>query len=551
MLSFASGAEELNPLVVENWELGALRVTPFFNVGEAIILLPQMPGANVSINGPQVGSCDMQTVCFFGAPPCTLEGWQSMGEYDLNRPPPSRDATGAGPMSFALRPSSGPSAMSRALQDAPPPAAAIVELAARAERVVPEARRVDVTVVWGIRTPKSTPLIGAPPEFWRFDPLFEPSNPWAQRAIFDLCEHQPEELEITKKKCWILYFHSWIRQNAGARFPTRNFDAEILRWYPQSLHAPNNLWFVGNKVKAMKIAFYVNIDRYGSSATILEGKKRWDSFVDASNARSSVTANQAFHTAQAWVRAEAEQAIVASTVDTILISTICGFLGMLLFTGDPMLAFIVLFLVLEIICGLAFFITAVMGWRIGPVEVISLVVFVGYSVTYSLHIAHSYAEVRADNGEMLANELKARRRALEAGRISGPAELPPLTERELRRARTRMALLQVGAATLSSALSTVGSSLFLLLCTLNIFVKLGAVVMAVTVLSIAFALLALPAAMVLLGPSPDPCYAQYTRLLLHACFDAASGRCGKGSKDGPELVAWAPDEPLVTGRVVG
>ena len=33
-----------------------------------------------------------------------------------------------------------------------------------------------------------------------------------------------------------------------------------------------------------------------------------------------------------------------------------------------------------------------MGWALGAVEVIALIVFMGYAVTYSLHIAHKYGD---------------------------------------------------------------------------------------------------------------------------------------------------------------
>merc|ERR1719399_1514782 len=66
--------------------------------------------------------------------------------------------------------------------------------------------------------------------------------------------------------------------------------------------------------------------------------------------------------------------------------------------------------------------------------------------------------------------------------------------------RTRFALQRMGGAALGSATTTVGSSFFLLFCTLQVFTKLGAVVIAVTFLSILFALLPLPAILVYGGP---------------------------------------------------
>eukprot|EP00747_Dinoflagellata_sp_TGD_P008907 gnl/TRDRNA2_/TRDRNA2_118505_c0_seq1.p1 gnl/TRDRNA2_/TRDRNA2_118505_c0~~gnl/TRDRNA2_/TRDRNA2_118505_c0_seq1.p1 ORF type:complete len:253 (+),score=32.33 gnl/TRDRNA2_/TRDRNA2_118505_c0_seq1:24-761(+) len=197
---------------------------------------------------------------------------------------------------------------------------------------------------------------------------------------------------------------------------------------------------------------------------------------------------------------------------------------MVVFTRDPGLSFIVLGLVLGIISGLAFFMIVVMDWDIGPVEVISLVVFVGYSVTYALHIAHNYSEVEEDDPDVqmgLASRGYASCDSPAAGETKVTASKAvsrrccclPRSESEkyrrrrtdaIRRERTRLAMMNIGGATLSSAASTMGSSTFLLLCTLTIFVKLGIVVIAVTILSITFALVALPAALVVLGPDSEP-----------------------------------------------
>jgi hypothetical protein len=66
--------------------------------------------------------------------------------------------------------------------------------------------------------------------------------------------------------------------------------------------------------------------------------------------------------------------------------------------------------------------------------------------------------------------------------------------------RTRFALQRMGGASLGSATTTVGSSFFLLFCTLQVFTKLGTVVIAVTFLSILYALLPLPAILIYAGP---------------------------------------------------
>lgn len=333
--------------------------------------------------------------------------------------------------------------------------------------------------------------------------------------MLNLCSELPSELLIVQSRCWIESFRGWLIPERD-RFPTREFDRWIASWYPTAISAGLDLWIVNRKVAAAQMRFYVNFDKNRPALEILEYKRAWDHNIDRLNARASVTANRAFHTTQAWVRAEAEISVVASTAATIVISACCGFLGVFLFTRDPILAAIVLALVLGVIAGLAFFMVVVMDWAIGPIEVIALVVFLGYSVTYSLHVAHNYSEILCDDPRLLVN---LRTLPSDGGEeLSGWRAYEPA---DIRLVRTRLAVMHVGGATLSSAVSTLGSSAFLLFGVMKIFAKLGGVVIAVTALSICCALIALPVTLMLIGPSPDPCYARAVR---HAVMGRRSER---------------------------
>lgn len=190
-----------------------------------------------------------------------------------------------------------------------------------------------------------------------------------------------------------------------------------------------------------------------------------------------------------------------------------------------------------------------MDWSIGPIEVICLVIFVGYSVTFGLHVAHNYAEVTISNPDLMSNyalskklktmggkawdedSLKEVEKSVEKSMRDAKRDMKgmetmikedleiegdkttanQLTKKELRIGRTRIAVLHVGGAILSAAVSTVGSSIFLLLCTLTIFNKIGAVVITVTILSVLVTLISLPAALILMGPGLDPCYKRIPR----------------------------------------
>merc|ERR1712196_2706 len=124
-----------------------------------------------------------------------------------------------------------------------------------------------------------------------------------------------------------------------------------------------------------------------------------------------------------------------------------------------------------------------MGWEVGPIETIALIVFIGYATTYSLHIAHKYGAKEAlfepTNG------------------LEGDAAV--------RYQRTSFAMKSIGGAALGSAFTTASCSIFLLFCTLEIFQKVGGVIIAVTLLSILIALIPLPATLLSLGPSKPGC----------------------------------------------
>merc|ERR1719428_171599 len=61
-------------------------------------------------------------------------------------------------------------------------------------------------------------------------------------------------------------------------------------------------------------------------------------------------------------------------------------------------------------------------------------------------------------------------------------------------------MMSIANAALGSAMTTAGSSFFLVLCSLTVFTKLGIMCLTVTLLSILVALFPLPAALLTFGP---------------------------------------------------
>jgi hypothetical protein len=109
------------------------------------------------------------------------------------------------------------------------------------------------------------------------------------------------------------------------------------------------------------------------------------------------------------------------------------------------------------------------GWTFGVVEAIGLIVFVGFSVDYSLHIIEAYNQ-------------------------SG---------HQARFDRVREALLQAGSAVFSAGVTSLGAGIFILFCSIKVFVQFGIVVILNTCLSMLFSLCFLCAVLMVIGPTDN------------------------------------------------
>lgn len=428
------------PLLLEEWETGDTMLKPMTE------LQATLQRANTQ------ASCGFNEICFCGTYVCKLAAdFQRVNDITLS----------------SLTPLSGGRLLSG--------------------WTVASDQRATVDVVFGIRVIETNPLLGQPDmdSRWEFLDSFVPSQPWAQRNMYYFCEDLPESLRAVQKNCWIQDFRNWLVQR-NERFPTlqENFDNLLNQFAAGGLtgvaSSKDFLWVRDGMLKASYMAFSVDVYKYADTDTAIEYMEMWDGHITTWNDEASRFARGAWHTSQLWVRAEAQRELISSTVTTLLIVLGLAFLGMLVFTVDLVLALFVVLSTIGVLCFLAFFIIVLMAWPIGPIEVIALIVFIGYAVTYSLHVAHKYGGRAALSGDKPSSEMSE--------------------NSVIRYQRTNFALGSIGTAALGSAATTVGCAVFLVFCTLTIFQKLGGVVLAVTVMSIVTALAPLPALLLIMGP---------------------------------------------------
>lgn len=353
--------------------------------------------------------------------------------------------------------------------------------------------RAGVDVVVGIEVLVSAKLLGKM-DFslgsgWQFLERFDASHHWTQRNLCSFCDDLPDKLRVTQKLCWIDDFRKYVH-NANERFPIASkykFEELMSTFLHNGLTGISSskdfLWVQDGKVVASRLQFAIDVSNFAATSEALEHQAMWDDYVSTWNLNAQNSARGAWQTSSLWVRAEAQSKLISSTAVTLVIVMVLAGAFMVLFTFDLVLSLSVVVASMVVECGLASFIINLMGWSIGPIEVIALIVFIGYAVTYSLHIAHRYGsdEVAEESPEHAEFDVDA-------------------PQADIRLKRVISAFKSIGFAAIGSAITTIGCSIFLLFCTLTIFKKLGGVVLAVTLMSITVAMVPLPAALLICGP---------------------------------------------------
>jgi hypothetical protein len=199
----------------------------------------------------------------------------------------------------------------------------------------------------------------------------------------------------------------------------------------------------------------------------------WADLVDEVAAEAPVGLQTVYQTALlGWAWMPSEQAFVDNAIQGMGIASSFAFLALLVSTGDLLVAVIATFsiagIVMSVMCAIF-----LMGWVMGVAESVALVILVGFSVDYVVHLGNSYIE-SAQHGHCNTREQ-----------------------------RMTFALREMGVSVLAGAITTFGSSVFLWACISVFFVKF-ATLMALTVsMSLVWATWFFPSIMMLIGPEDD------------------------------------------------
>lgn len=405
---------------------------------------------------------------------------------------------------------------------------------------VPPEKRVEVNIIFGIKYNIQNRLLGTSKAAkWQFLDTYRPENPWAQRTMLDICEGLPASLMVVNTRCWLSGFRD-MRLANGKDFPVRSdedFHALAIAYVKASstggYQSADFVLLKNGKIVATYISAFMDVRVDGPATVSVELKAAWDAyFVGLNSMTADSSVKGMWHTSSLWVRTEAEKMIVNSGAASMATNLFVVFFGVVLFTRSMVLAFIVMMLVACVTIDLLFFMVMIMGWKLGAIEVLCLNQFVGMSVDYSLHVAHEYHSChislddvpediaeedrpntrhthnkRANSFEGTMSEEGDEKFVMKASTYKKPRfqtdhhkELRKHHKATERFERARFALECMGSPLLGSAVTTIGCAMFLLPCTLAIFYKIGVVVIAVATFAVVYAVLPLPAILMIVGP---------------------------------------------------
>uniref|UniRef100_A0A7S1U3D8 SSD domain-containing protein n=2 Tax=Phaeomonas parva TaxID=124430 RepID=A0A7S1U3D8_9STRA len=160
-----------------------------------------------------------------------------------------------------------------------------------------------------------------------------------------------------------------------------------------------------------------------------------------------------------------QEAIIAEAFTGIALSLFLAFCVMSIATGNWLISLMATTTIATMVIGVIAF-TVWNGWKLGVIEAVIYVMVVGMSVDYTVHLSDAYLE----------------------------------SKKKTRRDRTRDMLFKMGVSVVSGAISTLGSSCFLLATYIIFFRKFGTFILFVISQSLVYSLVFFTALLNLMGP---------------------------------------------------
>jgi len=316
-----------------------------------------------------------------------------------------------------------------------------------------------------------------------FDNDFDVSSTTGQQFIYDTCQDLKTKERVYKVYCFMESYKTW-RLQSNNTFPAdfSAVPAEQKTQFTKSLgdFAVSSLgsYFYRKKhvgldlnsldLKFVKVTATTNTKLFLPHAITNLEYERWEDYSSALNAKAPAgITNCKQSTVFSWAWMLSEVAFVSNAIKGMLISVAISFAMLIISTRDVVISAFAIVTIAGIVSCVSGFIY-IMGWEMGVTESISLVILVGFSVDYVVHLGNSFIESQATD----------------------------------RKERMRDSLKEIGVSVLGGALTTFGSSQLLWFCVSTFFFKFAALMSLTIFFSLTWALVFFSATCMAFGPQP-------------------------------------------------
>jgi len=272
--------------------------------------------------------------------------------------------------------------------------------------------------------------------------------------------------------CFIDTFKTYV-ESKGVSFPVPEADfLTHLKDYTQNSSAGQDE-LITKRVGLIKdrlryVSFKVIGGDYVAAVKMMPRYDDWQDIIKNYSGTAPHGVNNPFQTSTFWLWMVSEEALVKNALEGIGIAGTISFVVLVISTLNIILATYAIICILGIIIS----VMAVMffnGWDFGTAESIAVVILIGFSVDYVVHLCHAFIDSHSRD------------------KVN----------------RTRDALAKMGFSILGGAVTTFGDGCMLFFCTIIFFYKFAWIVTSTIFFAVVWSLIFLPALLMIIGPQED------------------------------------------------
>lgn len=292
-----------------------------------------------------------------------------------------------------------------------------------------------------------------------------------QQRILDICNDLKTHNLVKDQQvtCWIEDFLN--AQNGGSPVAEANFYTELENYLNtitgSNQYNDNQIGYVNGRLYFFMITASTNLEPFTGYEEMWPVYEKWEALVQDYNENSPEGVNNAYQTARyQWAFLVTEKEMVNSAVQGIIISLAFAYIVLTLSTLNIVISSYAILCISCIVVSVIA-IMQLAGWQLGIIEAIAIVIIIGFSVDYVVHLANHYVEsVYKDKFRRMQDSLTG-----------------------------------VGISIVSGAITTLGSSLPLFFALIVFFNKFAILMLSTILFSLYSAMVIFVSINLLIGPS--------------------------------------------------